>query len=146
MITEEKLKNIISKVIKEAVDKEIAKTILQQLGGNRFIVMTGAKDFVAIDNGLQFRIGRNGSSANRVKIILQGDDTYTMQFWKISNVNPYTTFIKYVQKGMSHEEAQKKADKAKLNGEPKLLKEYKGLFFDQLQEFFTEFTKLYTHL
>lgn len=146
MITEEKIKNIVSKVIKEEVDREVAKTILQQLGGNRFAVMTGAKDFVAINNGLQFRIGRNGSRANLVKVILMGDDTYTMQFWKIGNSNPYAALIKYIEKGMSPEEAQKKAEQAKLNAEPKLLKEYEGLFFDQLQEFFTEYTKLYTHL
>lgn len=146
MITEEKIKNIVSKVIKEEVDREVAKIILQQLGGNRFAVMTGAKDFVAINNGLQFRIGRNGSRANLVKVILMDDDTYTMQFWKIGNSNPYAALIKYIEKGMSPEEAQKKAEQARLNAEPKLLKEYEGLFFDQLQEIFTSYTKLYTHL
>ena len=146
MITEENIKNIVSKVIKEQVDQEIAKTIIQQLGGNKFVVMTGAKNFVAINNGIKFNIGRNASRANLVKIILFGDDTYTMQFWRIGNSNPYITFMKYIEKGMSPEEAQKKAEKAKLNEEPKLLKEYNGLFFDQLQEFFTEYTKLYTHL
>lgn len=34
-------------------DNQIATTILQQLGGKRFVVMTGAKDFIAIDNGLR---------------------------------------------------------------------------------------------
>ncbi|MGI9949502.1 hypothetical protein [Vibrio hyugaensis] len=34
----------------------IANTILAQLGGNRFIVMTGAKQFVAIEQGLMFTL------------------------------------------------------------------------------------------
>ena len=56
----------------------IAKTILEQLGGGRFIAFTGAKDFLTIDNGLRFRIGRNASKANRVEIRLNGSDLYDM--------------------------------------------------------------------
>ena len=44
-------------------------TILEQLGGNRFISMTGAKTFVWDDNKLQFSIPRNQSKANKVVII-----------------------------------------------------------------------------
>lgn len=40
----------------------IAETILQQLGGNKFVVMTGAKNFVALENGIKFNIGRNARS------------------------------------------------------------------------------------
>jgi hypothetical protein len=137
----------VNKVLNESVNKEVSETILQQLGGRRFIVMTGAKDFVAIDNGLRFRIGKNSSRANIVKVILQGDDTYTMQFVKQGkDVNEYDILLKYADRGLS-DEAYNKAvtdalERAKKNAEPKVLKEYNGLFFDQLREFFTEFTKM----
>lgn len=45
-----------------------AQTILNQLGGNRFVAMTGAKNFVALENGIKFNIGKNASKANTVKI------------------------------------------------------------------------------
>ena len=31
----------------------VAKTILEQLGGNKFRMMTGAKNFMGFSNGLQ---------------------------------------------------------------------------------------------
>jgi hypothetical protein len=133
-------------------NEEIANTILTQLGGKRFVVMTGAKNFVAIDNGLRFTIGKNGSKANRVKITLSWDDTYTMQFIKQSPMpNQYTLLSRFANKGLTEEEfnAQYKVayNKAVQNAaNPVILKEYNGLFFDQLQEFFTEYTKLYTKL
>jgi hypothetical protein len=113
--------------------------------------MTGAKNFVAIENGIRFNIGRNGSKANMVKVVLLWDDTYTMQFIKIGKaVNPYTIMMRYADKGLSEQEfnevvaaAIKKAEK---NAEPKVLKEYKGIYFDQLQGLFTDYTKMYTKL
>ena len=35
---------------------EVGKTILQQLGGQRFITMTGARNFIAHEDGLSFRL------------------------------------------------------------------------------------------
>jgi hypothetical protein len=62
----------------------VADTILEQLGGNRFISMTGAKTFVGDDNKLQFSIPRNQSKANKVVITYDpGQDLYSMAFWKI---------------------------------------------------------------
>jgi hypothetical protein len=62
-------------------NQEIAQTILQQFGGrNRLSAMTGAKNFVAIENGLQFSIGRNAGGINIVIIKLRGDDTYDVEF------------------------------------------------------------------
>ena len=132
-------------------NQEIANTILSQFGGHKFTVMTGAKNFVAIENGIRFNIGKNGSQANMVKVILNGDDTYTMSFIKQGReVNEYTILMKYADKGLSEQEfnetVSKAIAKAKKNAEPKTLKEYDGLFFDQLQEFFTEYTKMYTRL
>lgn len=129
----------------------IATTIYNQLGGHKFVVMTGAKNMVSIENGLRFNIGQNGSKANTVKVILKGDDTYTMQFIKQGReVNEYTILLRYMDKGLSeqdfNETVTKAIERAKKNAEPKVLKEYNGLFFDQLQEFFTEYTKMYTRL
>ena len=128
-------------------NQEIANTIIKQLGGYRFIAMTGAKNIVAIDDGVRFNIGRNASKANVVRIYLRFDDTYTMQFVKQGkDINEYDILLKYADRGLS-DEAYNKAvtdalEKAKKNAEPKILKEYNGLFFDQLREFFTEFTKM----
>ena len=110
---------------------EIATTILQQLGGKRFIVMTGAKDFTTIDNGLRFKIGRNGSKANMVEITLNGSDLYDM------------TFIKY--RPFSVKVDHKKGEVKTIEEKVETIKEFKDVFFDQLQELFTEVTGLYTH-
>ncbi len=63
--------------------KEIAQTILQQLGGNKFIAMTGAKNLGFDSKGskttLSFKIGRNSRSINYVKVdYISGKDLYDM--------------------------------------------------------------------
>jgi hypothetical protein len=60
-----------------------AREILNQLGGNRFAVMTGARDFMSTGNGVQFRIGRNAKSVNRVAVTLNGLDLYDVMFWNV---------------------------------------------------------------
>ena len=62
---------------------QVAKTILEQLGGPRFIVMTGAKDFLGDASALHFRIPRNRTKANRVTITLRADDTYTIEWFSV---------------------------------------------------------------
>lgn len=64
----------------DEADMEVAKTILQQLGGKQFQMMTGAKNFVADENSLQFKIGSNAKRVGYVRIQLDPDDTYTVQF------------------------------------------------------------------
>lgn len=63
-------------------NKEIATEILRQLGGNKFTVMTGAKNFIAIENGLTFRLPSNfaKNKINVVRIVLEPSDTYTVTF------------------------------------------------------------------
>jgi len=63
----------------------IASTILEQLGGvRRLSVMTGARDFVALPDGVQFKIGAGAKlGANKARIILTPEDVYTVEFWKI---------------------------------------------------------------
>ena len=73
----------------------IAGTILEQLGGNKFIAMTGASHFVSDGNTLRMTLPKNGSKANRLYITLdEGTDTYTMHFFRYTAPRMNTkTFI-----------------------------------------------------
>jgi len=92
----------------------IARTILEQLGGGRFVAMTGARAFVSTGKGLRFRLPCR--KANVVEITLTPSDEYDMRFWLL------------------------RGDKVKE------VKRFEGVYFDQLQDLFTEATGLYTHL
>jgi hypothetical protein len=71
----------------DSEEDSIARTILQQLGGTKFMAMTGAVNLLDTGNGLSFRLVgshdfiKNG--INYVKITLDPSDTYTMEFGKI---------------------------------------------------------------
>ena len=56
----------------------VAKEFLNQLGGNKFRVMTGAKNFMGFSEGLVMKIGRNSSNSNYLKITLNSMDLYDM--------------------------------------------------------------------
>lgn len=99
------------------IDPSVANTIYQQLGGREFVLMTGAKDFKVTDDSLSFKIGRNKTQCNFIKITYNvGYDDYTMMFG-------YKTY---------------KALKE--------LETIGGLFFVDLQPEITRFTGLYTQL
>lgn len=60
----------------------IARTILEQLGGNRFLAMTGARDLIAHEDGLSFRLPR-GIAKNKcthVRVHLTAADLYDVKF------------------------------------------------------------------
>lgn len=98
-------------------DLTIAKTILSQFGGNKFIAMTGAKSFVGSENSLTFKIGRNSSKCNYVKVIYNyGKDLYEVEFLYVST------------KGS------------------KVLKKFEEVSAEDLQERFSEVTGMYTYL
>jgi hypothetical protein len=63
-------------------NQEIAQTILSQIGGQRrLVLMTGAKHFVAIESGLQFKIGGGAKDGiNCVRITLTPMDEYKVEF------------------------------------------------------------------
>ncbi len=65
----------------------IADTILEQLGGRRFIVMTGAKNIMSDGPALVFQLPRRTAKdgINVVKIAHDPSDTYTMTFSKQSD-------------------------------------------------------------
>ena len=96
----------------------VAKTILEQLGGQKFIVMTGAKNFFYVgSNGLTFKIGRNKTRANTIVIKLNSKDLYDMELYRIDrNANEFK------------------------------ISEANDVYCDQLQEIFTSETGLYTSL
>jgi hypothetical protein len=95
---------------------ETATTIYQQLGGQRFSVMTGAKNFGGTENSLSFKVGRNAGGVTHVKITLTPMDEYNMEFLAVRG-----TTIREV-------------------------KRFDGVYCDQLTDLFTEVTGMHTSL
>ena len=94
-----------------------AKTLLKQLGGNKFLAMTGAKDFGIGSDGLHFKIGRNSKSISHVVIdYKRGKDLYEMKFLRVRA------------------------------GKIKVIKKVDNVYFDQLGKIFTRYTGLYIRL
>lgn len=62
---------------------EIAQTILAQLGGARFPLITGATNLVAWDDGLSFKLPQTltRSRINWCRICLTPADLYTVEFY-----------------------------------------------------------------
>lgn len=94
-----------------------AQTILEQLGGNKFIVMTGTKNFVKNDKekSLTMKLTKNLAKAQYLKITLNGNDLYDMEFISVNR-----------------------------NLDRVIKAEYKDVYFDMLQELFTKTTGLLT--
>jgi hypothetical protein len=65
-----------------ASNMEIAKTILEQIGGRQFTSMTGAKNLVATQGGLHFKLPRGMAKdgITNVLVVLEPSDTYTVSF------------------------------------------------------------------
>jgi len=67
---------------------QIAETILAQLGGNRFVAMTGAKGFCATGDGLSFKLPSatraDGKRVNHVRVTLNGSDLYDVSFYYLT--------------------------------------------------------------
>lgn len=59
----------------------IAQEILNVIGSQgKLATMIGAKDFVAIDNGLQFGLKRKANKINKIVIKVNGLDLYDVEF------------------------------------------------------------------
>jgi hypothetical protein len=101
-------------------DQEIAQTILQQLGGNRFKAMTGASSFASgrfgDRPGLSFRLPRCKDGIQSVIITLTPDDLYDITYGKI---------VKF---------------------DYRVVAESKGVFVETLRKDFESHTGLYTSL
>jgi hypothetical protein len=61
----------------------VAQTILEQLGGCQFVLMTGAKGLTGSADSLTFRLPSNFAidGINAVRVRLTADDDYTVTFW-----------------------------------------------------------------
>jgi hypothetical protein len=62
----------------------VAHTILQHLGGNRFIIMTGARNLIGSPNALSFRFPKARNGVTGAHVTLSADDTYEMTFYRIA--------------------------------------------------------------
>jgi len=95
----------------------VARTILDQLGGHKFRVMTGAKNFADHGNALSMKLGRNSSNSNYLKISLNSMDLYDVRFSKWTK-----------------------------KFEEKSVKEYNNVYNDSLVEIFESHTGMHTQL
>lgn len=106
----------------------VANIIYNQLGGNKFVVMTGSKNFLDDGNTLRMTLAKNTSKANRLWITLEADDTYTMRFFRYTAPRFSTKTYTFSDEKITE------------------VRTIKGVYCDMLQELFTEVTHLYTHL
>ena len=99
-------------------DDGVAETILEQLGGGEFRMMTGARDLVSgigDHGGLQFKITKGKDGVDKVVIKYdKGLDLYDVEFWNMRTK------------------------------EPTLLKVQNMVYADDLRDVFTANTGLYT--
>lgn len=109
------------------------KEIIRQLGGNKFLVMTGTKNLVFSENDswLRMELTRNKLGAKWLKITLNGLDLYDIQFI----YNKKTKDKKLAALGINVSE-----------NTPVVLKEYKNVYSDMLVKIFETETGLYTSL
>ena len=122
---EEHLKQLI-KVYKDMGGRKIKEgklneakpyeTILKQLGGNRFIAMTGAKNLGTSGKDLSFSIGRNAKRVTHVHIKLTSMDLYDVEFINMRGAKR------------------------------KVIKKVKGVYGDMLPKIFQKYTGMRTRL
>lgn len=60
----------------------VANTILAQLGGNKFIAMTGAKDISSEKDALNFKLPKMAKNKSNFITIKLVNDEYTIKFFK----------------------------------------------------------------
>lgn len=111
---------------KDVKNKAIATTILQQLGGGKFAIITGSKNFGYVDNGLTMKLAKNSSGANQLTITVTFMDDYIMEFKKVT--------VPHMRK-----------DYTFTKGQNKVIRRIDGVFCDTLRETFEQVTGLYTH-
>lgn len=113
-------------------NKYIAETIIDQLGGNKFIAMTGSKDFQWDEKTLTLSFSLSSLAQKKAKgntIQIQYDnirDSYNVRL--IKQLKPTLKRI---------------LDKVNLW---QVLKTDDDVYFDALQDIFWRWTGLYTHL
>ena len=63
-------------------DLTVPKTILEQLGGDDFIALTGATAFIGTEDSLTFRVGHNPKGVSLVRVTLTPGDLYAVTFFR----------------------------------------------------------------
>lgn len=107
----------------------VAETILQQLGGHRFTVMTGSKNYLADGNSLRMTLAKNHSKANRLTITLdEVTDTYRMRFYRYTPGRLNKNTFEWVPDKVVE------------------VAEFENVYCDMLQELFTQVTWMHTSL
>jgi hypothetical protein len=107
--------NYVGENVNEA--SQTAKAILKQLGGNKFIAMTGAKNFTGDNKSLQFSLPKAKGGINKVRIELdRGRDLYNIEFGSLRA------------------------------GKYKVKKKFNGIYADQMGDLFEKTTGLYIRL
>ena len=117
----------------ETQQPAVHEIILQQLGGRKFMVMTGSKNLLyssTENNWLSMHLTRNKAGAEFLKIILTPMDVYRMEFSRV--VRKYETMPLSKKKFCIDEKLV-------------IVKTIEPVYDDQLQAIFTEVTGLYTH-
>ena len=74
---------------------DVARIIWEQLGGNKFRMMTGAKNLLNLGDGLAMKLGRNSSNSNYLKITLNSMDLYDMKFAKLTRMGELKSVKEY---------------------------------------------------
>jgi hypothetical protein len=64
-------------------DLTVARTIFDHLGGERFVAMTGAKNFVGTVDSLTFKLGTNPMRVSDVRVTLTSGDLYAVSFFRV---------------------------------------------------------------
>lgn len=105
----------------------VAQIILAQLGGRRFIAMTGARNAFDLGRKLSFDLPRGCKDRiNNVLITLEPNDTYTVRFGRTATSrNKDRTATRYTNHCIAVVE---------------------GVYNDQLEEIFTNYTGLATRI
>ena len=117
------------------------KTIAEQIGGNKFLATTGSKfQYYGYDKlgyvYLMIKLTRNQSKAQYLKIQLNGLDLYNLTFSRIKKtLKPECKTPEYKAIGLKI-----------YDEEVVIVKEYKDVYADMLQDIFTSVTGLYTTL
>ena len=120
--------------------KDVAMTILQQMGGvGRIQATTGAKNFAYFDEkgkkGISFDFPSRGKKPNFVKVVLDDDDTYSVEFGKKKPIS--WKRLEREKEGMAEPKIEDFYTK---------LGEHKGVYWDQLKDVFERNTGLFLSL
>jgi len=112
------------------------RIIAEQIGGNKFLAMTGSKfQYYGYDDlgyvYLMIKLTKNQSKAQYLKIQLNGLDLYDLTFSRIKKT--LTPLAKELGVKVYDEEVI-------------TVKEYKDVYADMLQDIFTSVTGMYTRL